>query len=73
MARLTALGETVNIASRLESATKELGVQVAISDYALRLSGLVANDKITPHRVDIRGLSQPLDIVVAQRAIQLPE
>ena len=31
IARLTALGETVNIASRLEQKTKDLGVQVAVS------------------------------------------
>ena len=37
VARLTALGETVNIASRLEQQTKDLDVQVAISAYALAL------------------------------------
>lgn len=73
VARLTALGETVNIASRLEQKTKDLAVQVAVSTYALKLSGLVANEKTLPQTVDIRGLSQPLDIVVAQRATSLPQ
>ncbi len=72
-ARLTALGETVNIASRLESATKELHVQVAVSAYAMQLSGLEANEKTTPRSVGIRGISQPLDILVAERATDLPQ
>ncbi|GLS86354.1 adenylate/guanylate cyclase domain-containing protein [Cypionkella aquatica] len=73
VARLTALGETVNIASRLESATKELGVQAAVSAYALKLSGLQPNETTIPRTVEIRGLSQPLDIVVARRATGLPQ
>ena len=73
VARLTALGETVNIASRLEQKTKDLAVQVAVSAHALKLSGLVANDKTLPQTVEIRGLSHPLDIVVAARATNLPQ
>ena len=73
VARLTALGETVNIASRLESATKDLGVQVAVSAQTLALSGLAATEKTLPQTVDIRGLSQPLDILVAARATSLPQ
>ena len=73
VARLTALGETVNIASRLEQKTKDLSVQVAVSAYALALSGLEATEKTLPQTVDIRGLSQPLDILVAQRATSLPQ
>ncbi|MFC3181967.1 adenylate/guanylate cyclase domain-containing protein [Cypionkella sinensis] len=72
-AGLTALGETVNIASRLEQKTKDLAVQVAVSSYALNLSGLAANDKTLPQTVEIRGLSQPLDILVAARATNLPQ
>jgi len=36
---LTALGDTVNIASRLEAATKELGNTVAVSDATVTLAG----------------------------------
>lgn len=73
VARLTALGETVNIASRLEAMTKELGVQVAVSAYALRLSGLPPSEKTEHHNVTIRGLSEPMDIVVAAHATRLPQ
>ena len=73
VARLTALGETVNIASRLEQITKDLGVQVAVSAQTLALSGLAATEKTLPQTVDIRGLSQPLDILVAARATSLPQ
>ncbi|OYU38891.1 MAG: adenylate/guanylate cyclase domain-containing protein [Pseudorhodobacter sp. PARRP1] len=73
IARLTALGETVNIASRLEQMTKDIGVQVAVSAYALQLSGLAANDTTVAQTVAIRGLSQPLDILVAARATNLPQ
>lgn len=73
VARLTALGETVNIASRLEAMTKELGVQVAVSAYAMRLSGLPTTDKTVAHTVTIRGLSEPMDIEVAAHATRLPQ
>jgi adenylate cyclase len=73
VARLTALGETVNIASRLEGMTKELGVQVAVSAYTLDLSGLTPTEKTVPHRVEIRGLSDPMDIMTAAHATRLPQ
>jgi adenylate cyclase len=72
IARLTALGETVNIASRLESKTKDLGVQVAVSARTMVTSGLVPGDKIAPLTVEIRGLSTTIDIYTAQRATDLP-
>ncbi len=71
VARLTALGETVNIASRLESKTKELSVQLAVSATTFAAAGAVASDKVTPLAVDLRGLSQPIDIYIAARASDL--
>lgn len=73
MARLTALGETVNIASRLEQKTKDLGVQVAVSARAMALSGLVPGPKVVAKTVEIRGLSQPMEIFAAARATSLPQ
>ncbi len=72
-ARLTALGDTVNIASRLESKTKELGVQAAVSVYTMGLSGLLPDDKVVRQSVDIRGLSQAIEIYAGNRAIDLPQ
>jgi len=71
-ARLTALGETVNIASRLESETKVLGVQAAVSAKCMALSGLQPGEKVSAVAVPLRGLSAPIDIYTAARAIDLP-
>jgi adenylate cyclase len=73
VARLTALGETVNVASRLESNTKELGVQVAVSAVTMAAAGLAPGEKVTRQSVEIRGLSQPIEVCVAGRATDLPE
>lgn len=65
---VTAIGDTVNIASRLESAAKELDASVVISAAAAALSGIdmSAYDIRT---VEIRGRSQPLKVhVVPQNA-----
>lgn len=72
VASLTALGETVNIASRLESKTKDLGQQVAISTYCMEQSGLTPGEKVTQHSVEIRGLSNLIDIYACSRATDLP-
>ncbi len=72
VARLTALGETVNIASRLESKTKELGVQVVVSAICMTTSGLVPTGGVALLTVKVRGLSNSLDIYTATRATDLP-
>jgi len=71
-ARLTALGETVNIASRLESQTKALGVQVAVSAICMALSGVTPGERVHRQAVTIRGMSVPIDIHTAARATDLP-
>ena len=68
---LTAIGDTVNTASRLETMTKELGAQLVVSeivgDYAgIDLTGLRSEE------VSIRGREQPLKIRFAQSALALP-
>jgi adenylate cyclase len=72
VARLTALGETVNVASRLESKTKDLGMQVAVSARAMTAAGLEPGEKVVAQSVEIRGLSVPIAIHVAKRATDLP-
>lgn len=68
---LTALGETVNLASRLETKTKELGVQVILSARCAELGGLDLA-AVEMQSVEIRGLSQSIEIVAMKRAMDLP-
>ncbi|MGB7263626.1 MAG: adenylate/guanylate cyclase domain-containing protein [Albidovulum sp.] len=72
-ARVTALGETVNMASRLEGMTKELAVQVIVSADTIKASGLVPDGMLEERAVNVRGLRQPVIIYTALRAIDLPE
>ncbi|MBF0155664.1 MAG: adenylate/guanylate cyclase domain-containing protein [Magnetococcales bacterium] len=69
---LTALGDTVNIASRLEGLTKELGVEVVISDIVARWAGL--DERRFPLReVAVRGRSQGLVVCAVLQAGELPD
>ncbi len=68
---LTAIGDTVNTASRLEAMTKELKAQLVVSEivgeYAeIDLTGLRREE------VPIRGREQPLKVRFANTALELP-
>jgi len=56
---VTALGETVSIASRLESATKELLADMLVSDAAMQCSGLTLPGAMVRH-VQMRGHDEPI-------------
>ncbi len=56
----TVIGDTVNIASRLESLTKERGVDVLVSEETARVAGEAALG--APGEVAIRGRTEPLRI-----------
>lgn len=71
--RITALGETVNMASRLEGLTKELSVQVAVSKHTFDLSGLIAGEGMALQMIEVRGFSQATAVYTGKRAIDLPE
>ncbi|MFN3972566.1 MAG: adenylate/guanylate cyclase domain-containing protein [Gemmobacter sp.] len=71
VAQITALGETVNIASRLEGLTKDLGVQVILSAETLALAGL-RPEGMAAHSLTVRGRSLPIDVFAATRAAQVP-
>jgi adenylate cyclase len=69
---LTALGDSVNIASRLEELNKEFASVLVISDAALRASGLVL-DGAESHEIPIRGRDQILTVHVAKNLDGLAE
>lgn len=60
--QLTAIGDVVNTASRLESMTKELGVPLVISADLAALAGLSTGEG-KRHTLAIRGRQQALDVV----------
>ena len=67
---LTAIGDVVNAASRLEGLTKEFGAQLIVSEKAASQSGS-AFDPFPKHEVEIRGRVEPLSVFVMQSALDL--
>ncbi|MCX7305627.1 MAG: adenylate/guanylate cyclase domain-containing protein [Hyphomicrobiales bacterium] len=66
---VTAIGDTVNVASRLESAAKEFNAAIVVSDAVVALSGLDLSD-YEAREIDIRGSTRPLHVrVVPQDAL----
>ena len=60
---LTAIGDTVNVASRLQDLTKEYGCQLIISEQVARYAGL--DPSIFPrHELTVRNRREPLAIFV---------
>jgi adenylate cyclase len=68
--QLTAIGDTVNTASRLETLTKEFGVELVVSQELLDRAGidLAAYDQ---HDVEIRGRQQRLSVRAVKNAAEL--
>lgn len=58
---VTALGETVTIASRLENATKEFLADMLVSDAALQASGLSLSGAML-REVQVRGQDTPIKV-----------
>ena len=55
----TIIGDTVNAASRLEGATKELGVELLVSESVLRAVGQDV-DRLELEILELRGVSKPI-------------
>lgn len=72
VAQLTALGETVNIASRLEAATKDLGAEVIVSAACVAASGLTPGAGMVARDLTVRGMTDPVPVLAAMRATELP-
>lgn len=68
--QLTAIGDTVNIASRLETLTKEFAVELVVSQELLDRAGidLAAYES---HEVEIRGRQERLAVRAIKRATDL--
>jgi adenylate cyclase len=66
----TAIGDTVNVTSRLEAMTKELGCQVVLSDEVRSTAG-VAADALPSTEVTIRGRADPLTVRMVADAAML--
>jgi len=68
---ITALGDTVNTASRLEGACKELNMQAIISKAVLDKAGLEPG-VLETRSLDIRGRVEPIEVAAVKRATELP-
>lgn len=69
---LTAVGDTVNTASRLEAVAKEQGVELVFSATVGEHAGL-AIEEMDRREVTLRGQDRPLAILSLARASVLPE
>lgn len=68
--QLTAIGDTVNIASRLEALTKELAVELVVSQELLDRAGIDLPASAR-HDVEIRGRQERLAVRAVVRAADL--
>ncbi len=69
---LTAVGDTVHVASRLEALTKEYQCELVISEQVMARAGLDAAD-CPRHDLTVRNREAPLRIVVVNDARRLAE
>ena len=67
---VTAVGDAVNIASRLEAATKEFGCQLVVSE-AVALAAGVDLSHFPRHEIQVRGRDEPLAIYAIDDATKL--
>jgi adenylate cyclase len=70
-ASLTAIGDTVNVASRLEALAKELGAELVVPARVAEAAGLELTHS-EGREVEIRGRRRPLRIRVMSNASALP-
>ena len=69
-AQITAIGDTVNTASRLESLTKEFGAELVVSQELLDRAG-AAPETAPRHDVEIRGRQGRLAVRAFKSAADL--
>ncbi len=65
---ITAIGDTVNTASRLEQATKPLGAKIVVSTESITLAG-TAPDGAVRRRIKVKGKDEPIEVYVIGNGI----
>ncbi|RCW82309.1 adenylate/guanylate cyclase domain-containing protein [Phyllobacterium bourgognense] len=65
---LTAIGDTVNVASRLETIAKELDTTLVVSEPTIELAGSDTAD-LESHEISIRGRAQPLRVYIIRQEL----
>ena len=64
---LTAIGDTVNVASRLESAAKEHDTAIVVSEPVIRRSGVPA-EGLESREIAVRGRNAPIRVYLVTAA-----
>jgi len=67
----TVIGNAVNVASRLESISKEKGFQIMLSREVARHAGWEPSAEFTME-VPVRGVSEPVEVIGVARGRDLP-
>jgi adenylate cyclase len=70
-ASITAIGDAVNTASRLESLTKSFACELVVSDETVSRAGLDLSGSPL-HEIEIRGKREVLAVRIVKRAAELP-
>ena len=66
----TAVGDNVNVASRLEGLTKDYNCELVVSRYVAERAA-VQTDQFDKEQVDIRGRKEKLDVLLMRDASQM--
>ena len=71
-ASITAIGDAVNTASRLETLTKNFACELVVSDETVSRAGLDFSGSPL-HEIEIRGKREMLAVRIVERAAELPD
>jgi adenylate cyclase len=64
---ITAIGDAVNVAARLETATKDFGAQLVLSRAVAERAGLPV-EGLRHEKIEVRGRGEPIDAIVVEDA-----